>query len=71
MEYDIFKDKLKEELIKKITDIRKGVIARVLHPLVEEEETIDLNVLLPLSYLFYFDKQNREDMIKLLSGNLK
>ncbi|WP_107602629.1 ParM/StbA family protein [Clostridioides difficile] len=53
----------------KITDSRKGVIARMLYPLVEEKETIDVNVLLPLS--LYFDKQNREDMIKLLSGNYK
>lgn len=54
----------------KITETRKAVIARMLYPLVEDKQTIDcLNVLMPLS--LYFSKENKDDMIKLLSGSYK
>lgn len=54
----------------KITETRKAVIARMLYPLVEDKQIIDcLNVLMPLS--LYFSKENKDDMIKLLSGSYK
>lgn len=53
----------------KITENKKALLGRILYPIIEDKEVIDINVLMPLS--LYFDKQNREDFQKLLAGTYK
>ncbi len=53
----------------KITENKKALLGRILYPMVEDKEITDINVLMPLS--LYFDKKNREDFQKLLTGTYK